>query len=674
MDKSGVKADARIRALVRQLNDWAYAYYVLDNPEVPDKSYDDAFQELQELERQFPDKKLPDSPTGRVGGAPRAAFVRHTHLKPMLSLANAFSIEDVQDFFNRAARYLKKDSQFYECILEEKLDGLAMSLSYKNGVLVTGTTRGDGEVGEEVTENVRTIKDVPLRLRKEPDVPDLIEVRGEVFIDHAGFKNLNESLAKANSKVFANPRNAAAGSVRLLDSKITASRPLRFFAYQIVGIKKPQNEILKLLSQLGFKVNPNYTLAKTFADIKTKIHEYEEIRETGKLGYDIDGLVIKINDPEISELLGNISNSPRYALAYKLPPLEALSQVQKIEVQVGRTGALTPVAHLKPVNLAGVVVARATLHNLEQIRVKDVREGDTVWVRRAGDVIPEIVKVDLKSRPPQSKEFQMPTHCPICKGQVVELKSSHVCSNPACSAKVVQRIQHFCSRHAMDIRGLGDQWIESFYELKILRKLSDIYRLRDKRPQLIEMEGLGEKSIDKMISAIEQSKSQKPARFLFALGIELIGENTAADLVEATGSIKKLFRMSEEQLLELPNVGPETARSLRAAACDPHFLRELEELQELGVEGPFVEREVLAQKSGPLKDLIFVITGSHSRPRDEIKDELKSLGAQVSDSVSKNTSYLVAGEKAGSKLAKAEKLGVPIMNEGALQALIKKLS
>lgn len=676
MDKSTKLAGERIRELSRQLNDWAHAYYVADDPQVPDGVYDEAFRELQNLERQFPDLKSPDSPTLRVGAKPREAFVKHAHLKPMLSLANAFSLEEVKDFYARAQRYLKSAEDFFPSVLEEKMDGLAMSLTYRDGLLVKGTTRGDGEVGEEVTENVRTLRDVPLRLKSTAGLPELLEVRGEVFMDHAGFARLNKKLEAQGHKIFANPRNAAAGSVRLLDSQVTASRPLRFYAYQIVGPQWSQQSVLKKLQELGFPVNPRHFFAQSFAEVTARVAEYQSIRTSGQLSYDIDGLVIKIDDPETCARLGAISNSPRFAVAYKLPPLEALTTVENIEIQVGRTGALTPVANLKPVNLAGVVVARATLHNLDQIRAKDVRAKDTVWVRRAGDVIPEIVRVDLSQRPAGTRLFHMPTECPACATKIAEHKSSHVCPNPSCPAKVVERIRHFAARHAMDIRGLGEQWIETFYAQGIIRRLPDIYRLRERKAELMDMEGLGKKSVEKLLEAIENSKQQKPEKFLFGLGIDLIGETTAYDLIAATGSVEKLLSLGPDELMELANVGPETARSLGEATANPAFRKEIAELKELGLEGPFAKKEIqdAAQAGGPLSGLTFVITGTLSRPRESIRDELKSLGAQVTDAVSKATSYLVAGEKAGSKLTKAEKLSVPVLSESSLQKLIRDKS
>lgn len=590
----------------------------------------------------------------------------------MLSLANAYSIDDVKAFFDRAARVLGTEPGDLACVVEEKMDGLALSLTYENGVLVRGTTRGDGETGEDVSDNVRTVSEIPLRLRAPlKGAPDVVEVRGELYMDHAGFRSLNASLEAAEQKVFANPRNAAAGSLRLLDSKTTASRPLRFFAYQIVGTRLNQDDTLKTLANVGFRVNPQHKLVHSLAEIETLVAKYEAQRREGHQGYDIDGLVIKVNDRRLVEDLGTIANSPRSAVAFKLSPLEALTTIESIEIQVGRTGALTPVAHLKPVFVSGVMVSRATLHNEEQIRVKDVRAGDTVWVRRAGDVIPEIVRVDVEKRAKSSRAYEMPTACPVCKTPTERSKSSIYCPNPDCPAKRVERMIHFCSRGAMDIRGLGDQLVRRLYELGFLKGIPDIYRLKSRRSELVEIEGLGEKSIDKILEAVETSKAQTPARFLYALGIDLIGEKTADDLVQGAGSVDRLFAMDEAALEELHQVGPETVATIRRAAEGETLRRELKELKALGLKAPFAEMAVRAPVDGPLKGLSFVITGTLSQPRDHFRDVIRAAGGSVSDSVSKNTDYLLAGEKAGSKMKKAESLGVKVIGEKDLAGLLK---
>ncbi len=665
----------QIRDLTRQLNDWAYRYYVLDDPSVPDSKYDSVLEELKKLESKFPEYVQPDSPTLRVGAKAREDVKKHRHIEPMLSLANAYSLDDVRQFFDRAKRFLKVgeigSDIFFSSIVEEKMDGLAMSLTYEEGLLTTATTRGDGIEGEEVTENIRTIKEIPLRLRQ--DAPKKIEVRGEIFMEHEGFKNFNLAMEAKGLKTYANPRNAAAGSVRLLDSTSAAERPLHFIAYQIVGWNHKQSEVLPLLKKLGFRINENYSQIDKLDEFKKLVERYEKIRAGTTLKYDIDGLVLKIDDTKLVEKLGSIANSPRWAVAYKLSPQEALTTVESIRIQVGRTGALTPVANLAPVTVTGVTVSSATLHNEDQLRAKDVRIGDTVWIRRAGDVIPEIVRVDLEKRPRGSKEFEMPKTCPTCGTKVLRDKSTLLCPNPECPTKRVELLKHFASRGAMDIRGLGDQWLEFFFENKFIQNISDIYALKEHREKLIKIEGLGEKSVNKILDAIENSKKQSPERFLYALGIGLIGQTTAEELLAGTGSIKKLFSLEKEALMELRNVGPETAEAVYLASKNKELQEELLKLEKLGVEAMRTQVKIVREgsKEGPLAGKIFVITGTLSRPRDEIKQDLKNLGATVTDSVSKNTSYLVAGESAGSKLGKAEKLGIPILGEADLKKLLK---
>ncbi len=664
----------RIRELTNLLNEWAHSYYVLDDPKVPDAEYDRLYRELENLEANHPEFRVADSPTLRVGAAPREGFQKHRHIVPMLSLANAFQWEDLPAFENRARRLLNEDAHF-SYMVEEKLDGLALSLTYHKGVLEVAATRGDGEMGEVVTENARTLHDIPLQLQNfdEEKFPDRFEIRGEIYMELEAFEKLNAALEKESKKLFANPRNAAAGSMRLLDSKLVAKRPLRLFAYQITGTDLNQDECFEQLKSWGFRTNPFNQHVKTLNEIQPIIARYESERKAGKFRkFDIDGLVVKINERAICQKIGSIANSPRWAVAYKLAPMEAETLLEKIDIQVGRTGVLTPVAHLKAVKVAGVIVSRATLHNEDQIRIKDVREGDHVWVRRAGDVIPEVVRVNLDLRATNSKPYQMPTNCPECGSKVKSDKSAIYCPNLQCPAKVIERIKHFASRGAMDIRGLGDQWIETFFEKKLLRDLPDIYRLRDKKTAVLELEKMGEKSLSNMLKSIENSKIQNPARFLYGLGIDLIGETTAENLLSEAGTIEKLFSMTEDELLQLHDVGPETARTVAAAGKDPNLRKEIEELQSLGLDqftrgAPKAQNQVGGQ---PLKGLTIVITGSLSRPRPEIKSDLKALGAAVTDAVSAKTDYLVAGEAAGSKLRKAQELGVRVLGENELGLLL----
>lgn len=669
------KARKRILELSSQIRRWNDAYYLEDNPEVPDAVFDAAVLELKALESEFPELQQPDSPTLRIGAAPRDRFTKHTHKQPMLSLQNAFSIEDLEQFYERVRKLIDSDRQFFDTVVEEKMDGLAVSLLYENGELKVGATRGDGTVGEDVTDNIKTIRSIPLRLSQKYDC----EVRGEVFIDRDAFRKLNERLSKQGAKVFANPRNAAAGSLRLLDSKLSSKRPLRFFAYQIFdAIERTQEDSLLLLERLGFDVNPSWKKIVNFKQLDQLVQSYikkrQEDGESSRFAFDIDGLVIKINEPNIVRALGSVGNAPRYAIAYKLPALEAISTVEKIEVQVGRTGALTPVAHMKPTLVGGVMVSRATLHNEDQIQQKDVREGDSVWIRRAGDVIPEIVRVDLTARKPRSVPFSMPTKCPVCATQVIRVKAITICPNQQCPARVSESIKHFASRRAMDIRGLGDQLIETLIENGLIKSIADIYRLNQHRELLENIEGLGEKSVGKVLAAIEESKLQTAPRLLFALGIDHIGETVAEKLLSACPSISFLF--SDEGLKaceSVSGIGPEILASLARASHNEQLQRDLRELKSFGLSG-LLEVNPLTQnstRSQVLCDLVFVITGTLDRPRDEIRDYLKSHGAAVTDSVSKKTSFVIAGEAAGSKLDKAQKLGVPILGLEDLELIFK---
>jgi DNA ligase (NAD+) len=708
--KGPLRIQDQIAELSSRLNAWARAYYVDDAPLVSDQEYDAAYRELLALETAHPEFRLPNSPTLRVGAPARAFVEKHRHAIPMLSLANAFSLEDIREWLQRNARILANSGSSFSAppslVVEEKMDGLALSLTYslidpqkpeKGYFLRLATTRGDGVTGELVTENAKTLREIPLELPREAaalfqdllgEIPENIEVRGEIFMDHQGFEQLNTLLASRGQKLAANPRNAAAGSLRLLDSKLVAERPLKFFAYQIAGLRLAQSEILPRLKTWGFCVNPHFTVLKAVSadssdlgGLDALIEEYLEMRQkSGAVArsYDIDGLVLKVDEPAAVAALGSIANSPRWAIAYKLPAIEAQSVVENIEVQIGRTGAITPVAHLRPTSVGGVVVSRATLHNEEQIRIKDIRIGDTVWIRRAGEVIPEVVKVEVALRAPSSQPYHMPTHCPACRSTLEREKSALICANRLCPAKIVERIRHFASRHAMDIRGLGEQLVERFWELGWMKSLADIYRLKDHASEIKELDGLGEKSVSKLLAAIETSKQQSPEKFLFALGIDLIGESTAEELLNQPrvgGNLDRLFAMSEDELIELPNVGPETARSLHRSVHDAHFRQELEELRALGLETCFASCEIGSPqthpKDAPLAGLTLVITGTLDRPRDDIKKDLKALGATITDSVSKNTSALIAGESAGSKLTKAQKLGVSIWGQSEVDTLLR---
>jgi DNA ligase (NAD+) len=659
-------AQGLIQELTQKLNSWADAYYAEDNPLVPDSVYDENLKKLRELEELYPNLKLADSPTLRVGAKVREQFQKVSHKVPMLSLSNVFSIEELKTFLDRAARHMGTTQAPFPLSCEEKMDGLAISLHYKNGTFYLGATRGDGEIGEDVTENLRTIRDIPLKLIG--DHPKELEVRGEVYMELKAFERLNEKLQKEGKKLFANPRNAAAGNIRRLDSSITAKMPLRFFAYQVVGMNLDQSRALEKLSVWGFKVNSHWKLFNDLSSIEKSVVEYEKIRKNLSRPYEFDGLVFKVNSYELQQELGFVTNSPRWAVAYKLPAIEMLTQIQKISIQVGRTGVLTPVAHLKPVNVGGVVVQRATLHNLDQIRAKDIRCGDTVWVRRAGDVIPEIVKVVTEERPSKTPPFEMPLNCPECQEKIVATKSQHKCPNTLCPAQALERLRHFASRGAMDIVGLGDEWIEDFFNNNLIKNPSDFYLLKNHKEDLLQKEGLGEKSVEKMLLAIEKSKTQSAARLLFGLGISHVGERIAKDLLQHAGSFLELTQMNSEQLLSCSGIGPEIAQSVSTYFAKNEVKKEIQKLQNMGLTA--FKEKIQKVSGGPLSGKTFVITGTLSTERGLIKKRLESLGAKVSDSVSKKTNYLLAGENAGSKLTKARELGVQVLSESELESLI----
>jgi DNA ligase (NAD+) len=655
-----------ILELTQKLNSWADAYYAEDNPLVPDSVYDENLKKLRELEDLHPDLKLPESPTNRVGAKVREQFQKISHKVPMLSLANVFSIDELKAFLDRAARHMGTTQPPFPLSCEEKMDGLAISLHYKNGSFHLGATRGDGEVGEDVTENLRTIRDIPLHLKG--DYPKELEVRGEVYMELKAFERLNQKLQKEGKKLFANPRNAAAGNIRRLDSSITAKMPLRFFAYQVVGMKLDQSQALQKLSSWGFKVNSNWRTFNDLQSIEKSVREYEEIRKNFSRPYEFDGLVFKVDSFELQQELGFVTNSPRWAVAYKLPAIEMLTQIQKITIQVGRTGVLTPVAHLKPVNVGGVIVQRATLHNLDQIRAKDIREGDTVWIRRAGDVIPEIVKVVKEDRPAKTPVFEMPSECPECHEKIIATKSQHKCPNNLCPAQALERLRHFASRGAMDIVGLGDEWIEEFFNNNLVKNPSDFYLLKNHRNELLEKEGLGEKSVEKILAAIEKSKKQSASRLLFGLGINHVGERIAQDLLQHAGSLLDLTQMNSEKLLSCSGIGPEIAQSVSSYFAKKEVKHEIQKLRDLELLA--FNEKVERISDGPLSGKTFVITGTLSTERSLIKKRLEGLGAKVSESVSKKTHYLLAGENAGSKLTKARELGVQILSESDLEKLI----
>lgn len=662
----------QIEKLREQLRYHNHRYYVLDDPEIPDAEYDRLFRELQALEAEHPELVTPDSPTQRVGGTPLSEFGEVRHAIPMLSLGNVFSDEELLAFDKRIHDRLKSDAEI-EFAAEPKLDGLAISLLYENGVFTRAATRGDGETGEDVTQNVRTIEAIPLRLMGE-GWPQVLEVRGEIYMPKAGFNALNERLRNEGAKTFVNPRNAAAGSLRQLDARITAQRPLTIFCYAVglvEGGTMPDTHyaMLQQLAVWGFRVCPDIRLVQGAQGC------LEYYRNTGarreSLPYDIDGVVYKVNSIALQQELGFVSRAPRWATAHKFPAQEEITVLEDVEFQVGRTGALTPVARLKPVFVGGVTVSNATLHNMDEIERKDVRIGDSVIVRRAGDVIPEVARVILERRPPDARLIEMPTHCPVCGSDVQRPEGEAVfrCTGGLyCPAQVKEAIKHFASRKAMNIDGLGDKLVEQFFEQGLIRHVDDLYRLAEKQEQIAALERMGEKSVVNLVNALEKSKSTTLERFIFGLGIREVGEATAKALARHFGSLEALQAANEETLKLVPDVGPVVAANIAQFFQEAHNRDTIQHLRELGVHWQDYEAKPL--EALPLAGKTYVITGTLSRSRDDIKADLEALGAKVAGSVSKKTTALIAGENAGSKLDKAQSFGVDVIGEDGLSALL----
>ena len=664
---------ARSAWLRKELNRHNYAYYVLDNPTIPDAEYDKLFRELQELERDHPELQTPDSPTQRVGGAPLPQFEQVRHALPMLSINNGFTDEEIAAFDRRTREGLDTPHEV-EYATELKFDGLAISLRYEDGVLVQAATRGDGTTGENVTSNIRTIQAIPLRLHADKP-PRVLEVRGEVLMYKSDFLKLNERQRAAGQKDFANPRNAAAGSLRQLDPRITAQRCLRFFAYGIgvlEGMPMPPSHsaLLDWYLTLGIPVCKERKVVKGVQGLLDFFHDIALRRTT--LPYEIDGVIYKVNRLSDQQQLGFVSRAPRFALAHKFPAEEAMTLVHDINVQVGRTGAITPVARLAPVLVGGVTVTNATLHNEDEVRRKDIRIGDTVIVRRAGDVIPEVVAYVPEKRTDQARHFAMPAVCPVCGSPIIRPEEEAVarCSGGwvKCAAQRKGGLLHFVSRRAMDIEGLGDQLVEQLVDKGIIRTAADLYRLGFR--SLIELDRLGEKSANNLLSAIEKSKSTTLPRFIYALGIRHVGESTAKELARHFGSLDALLNASEQALLEVADVGPVVARSIRQFLSDPLNVELVEQLRAAGVHWT---EQAAESRPKPLLGKTFVLTGTLPElTREQAGQMIEAAGGKVSGSVSKKTHYVVAGADAGSKLAKAQELGIPILDETGLRQLLEQ--
>ena len=675
----------RVQAISRQLHHHAHAYHTLDAPEVPDAEYDRLFRELQALESAHPELLTPDSPTQRVGGQVLEAFAPVSHRVPMLSIRTETDTEasgaEAFDARIRKELGLSEADPAVNYVAELKFDGLAMSLRYENGVLVQAATRGDGETGEEVTANIRTIGQIPLRL---PDnAPAVLEVRGEVYMRRDDFEALNErqrqriAAGRKGEKTFVNPRNAAAGAVRQLDSGIAAERPLSFFAYGLGDITPTTAggphwhthfEMLQQLKAWGFPVAAQTSCAQGASGL-VAFHQ-RIAAERDALSYDIDGVVYKVNDLAQQERLGFVTREPRWAVAHKYPAQEEMTTVLAIDVQVGRTGKLTPVAKLAPVFVGGVTVTNATLHNELEARRKDVRVGDTVIVRRAGDVIPEVVSVVLDRRPPDATVFTMLSHCPVC-GSLAEREEGevdHRCTGGLfCSAQRKQAIWHFAHRRAMDVDGLGDKLVDQLVDAGQVNSLADLYHL--KLDKLANMDRMAEKSAVNLLEALEKSKTTTLGRFLFSLGIRHVGEATAKELARHFGQLDAIMAASEDALLQVADVGPVVAHSIRTFFDQPHNREVVQALRDAGVSWP--EGEALAPTEMPLTGITVVLTGTlQSMGRDEAKEKLEALGAKVAGSVSKKTHYVVAGAESGSKLDKAQTLGVPVLDDTGLALLL----
>lgn len=667
------KAKNRVKELTEQISYHNQRYYGLDAPEISDFEYDMMVNELKNLEIEFPELKEVDSPTQTVGGEVLSGFSEIVHKTPKLSLGNVFSKEDIIDFDSR----IRKEIENPEYGIELKIDGLTVVLTYENGVFVQGATRGDGLKGEDVTNNLKTIKTIPQKLSE----PLNLEVRGEVFIGREDFELLNARREETEEKIFANPRNAAAGSLRQLDSSLTAERPLDIFVFNLERIENEQGEsllkkigthsaCLEYLKQLGFKISPEVILCKTPEEIAEQCQIWADRR--GELGFDIDGLVIKLNSLSGRDVLGSTTKSPRWAVAYKFPPEKKRTKVKDILVQVGRTGAITPMADLEPVRIAGSVVGRATLHNEDFVKAKDIRIGDTVILQKAGDVIPEIVEVVLSERTGNEIEFQMPKNCPVCGSDAIREEGESVirCTNLSCPAQLARGLFHFASRDAMNIDGLGPQIMSLLIEKGYVKDSSDLYHLKDKRDELIQLDRMGEKSIDNLLGAIESSKGNPLNRLLFGLGIRMIGQRASMILSESFDDIYSLAATGEEELTLINEIGDKMGKSIVTFFNQHQNMELVKKLELAGVNIKGVKKEKLENPNFTGKT--FVLTGALTRyTRDQAKEIVESFGGKVSGSVSKKTDCVLAGEDAGSKLVKANELNITVIDEDTFDSWIK---
>ncbi|MHA6252585.1 NAD-dependent DNA ligase LigA [Oceanobacillus sp. CAU 1775] len=661
MDKQ--KALEQINALKEVLNQYGYEYYVLDQPTVPDSEYDAKLHELRKLEEAFPELIQSDSPTQRVGGAPIEGFEKVRHNTPMLSLSNAFNESDLRDFARRATNILGTEITF---VCELKIDGLAVSLTYEDGEFVRGATRGDGTTGEDITTNLKTVRSIPLRIKEK----ETLEVRGEVFMPKRSFESLNKARAEKEEELFANPRNAAAGSLRQLDPKVAASRNLDIFLFAIGEWENDTSDShsarLERLQKLGFKTNPSWKKAASIEEVLEYVNYWME--ERPNLPYEIDGIVIKVDNLEQQEQLGFTAKSPRWSIAYKFPAEEVATKLLDIELSVGRTGVVTPTAILEPVRIAGSTVGRASLHNEDLIREQDIRIGDTVVVKKAGDIIPKVVKAIIEKRTGEEKEFHMPEDCPACGAGLVRLEEEVAlrCMNPNCPAQLMEGLIYFVSRNAMNIDGLGEKVIMQLFNEELIHTMADLYRL--KKEELLKLERMGEKSVNNLLEAIEGSKENSLERLVLGLGVRFIGEKAARILAEEFETMERLQQATYDELIEIDEIGEKMADSIVHYFAEEKVIKLIEELGALGINmkytGPKKTREI---EDSLFANKTVVLTGKLEQlSRNEAKDEIERLGGKVTGSVSKNTDLVIAGEAAGSKYDRAVELGITIWNEEQL--------
>jgi len=666
------KVKQRIAELRETINHHNYRYYVLDSPEISDAEYDELMRELRQLEAEHPELVTPDSPTQRIGAPPVEAFGVVEHPQPLLSLANAFSYEELAAWHKRVSKLL--GGRQFDLVCEPKIDGLAIALTYVDGLLVTGATRGDGYRGEDITQNLRTIRSIPLSVPRE--APPRFEVRGEVYLPKAGFKKLNGERAKEGLPLFANPRNAAAGSVRQLDSSISARRPLDIFIYGLgwaEGKAVPDThwEIMQWLKSLGFKINPNIALRRSLDEAEKYYQSWAESRE--RFPYEADGIVVKVNSIALQQELGTVAHEPRWAIAYKFPAVQGTTKLIDIGINVGRTGSLNPYAVLEPVRVSGVVISSAALHNEEDIHRKDIRIGDWVVVQRAGEVIPEIVEPIVSRRTGKEQIFSMPGSCPVCGSEVIKPQGEamHRCTNTACPSQALEKIKHFVSRGAMDMDGVGEKLCQALFQAGLVKDAADLYYLT--KDQLLSLERMADKSASNVLNSIEESKDRSSARVIFALGITHVGEQYAELLAEHFDRIDNLAKASQEDLSTIPSIGPKIAESIVAFFRQKGNRQIIEKLRKAEVKLERQKGKEARPEELPLAGREFVLTGKlESLSRSEAEAKIKALGGRAGSDVTKNTSYVVVGADPGSKLTKAEKLGIETLSEAEFLKLLDK--